>query len=116
MRRAALALGTVLGCANPDDTTFLFWPELIRLAEGRAKFNEFANLIGERRDYFKQWAARRGEMPKYLGPTPEQVTDPIMIEMDGVTEEFLRAVRFNQSGAEFLTGTPGGAGKIRGRA
>lgn len=116
MRRAALALGEAFGCAHPDDTTFLFWPELLAVAEGGSKLGEFTNLIGERRDYFAQWAARRGEMPKYLGPTPEEVTDPIMIEMDGVTEEFLRVIGSNQSGAESLTGTAGGPGKTQGRA
>ena len=38
MRWASLEIGRKLGADRPDDTMFLFWPELLDVAEGRTSW------------------------------------------------------------------------------
>ena len=63
---------------------YLFWPELLDVASGRKPYQgELKSLVGDRRQYFDHWHARRSEMPKVLGTIPEAVEDPMLIEIFG---------------------------------
>ncbi len=116
LHNAAMAIGAALDLSDPADTCYLFYPELERVARGEAAIGDYAALIQDRRDYFEYWHELRGRMPKYLGEPPEVVADPIMIEMDGVTEDFLATLRTGGADATVLKGMPGAPGKVHGRA
>ena len=70
MRWASLEIGRKVGADRPDDTMYLFWPELLDVAEGRTTWSKVAGLVGERRDYFRQWNARRRASPRCWAPSP----------------------------------------------
>ncbi len=116
LRQALLAIGETLGCDRRDDTLFLFWPELMRILSGSARHPEFRALIDERRAYFDHWAARRPSMPKVLGTTPDEVRDPILVEIFGLHHQYLSAVRSNDDESSILVGVAASAGMARGRA
>ena len=94
---------------------FLFYPELLRVARGEP-ISSFDSLIEARRAYHAAWRACRKSMPKYLGAAPESISDPILIEIDGVTDEFLAAVRVGAVPGERLRGLGAAPGRARGRA
>ncbi len=116
LHRAAKSIGEALDLSDPADVCFLFFPELEAVARGDRKIGEFNGLIRDRRDYFEHWDDLRARMPKYLGEPPEVIADPIMIEMDGVTEEFLATIRDAGSATDVLSGTSGAAGTVQGKA
>jgi len=119
LRWAALAIAEKAGADNPEDGLYLFWPELTKVAEGNQDFGKLKGLIKDRRDYFDHWASRRSSMPKVLGTIPEGgITDPVLIEIFGLNEHFLNAVKAAASGEEMrvLTGVPASKGKVRGIA
>lgn len=116
LRRAALAIAQRAGARAADDVFFLFYDELAQVARGKRLIAEFEGLIDRRRDYFETWRARRKAMPKYLGAAPESISDPILIELDGVTDEFLAAVRCGAEAGERLRGLGAAPGRGRGRA
>ena len=76
MRWASLEIGRKLGADRPDDTMFLFWPELLDVAEGRTSWSSVAGLVGERRDYFRQWNARRSTHAQGAGHRPRRGRRP----------------------------------------
>ncbi|MFN8079767.1 MAG: PEP-utilizing enzyme [Kineosporiaceae bacterium] len=93
MRWAALAIADRIGADRPDDTLFLFWPELLDVAERRRDYDRgLRSLVEARRDYFDHWRVRRIAMPKTLGTVPDRVHDPILIEIFGLNRTFLTAV------------------------
>ena len=117
MRWASLEIGRKVGADRPDDTMFLFWPELLDVAEGRTTWSSVAGLVGERRDYFRQWNARRPSMPKVLGTVPDEVADPIMIEVFGINGHSLKVMqRGVDADATELTGIAAAKGTARGTA
>ncbi|MEB3022110.1 PEP-utilizing enzyme [[Mycobacterium] crassicus] len=118
MRWGCLAAAEAIGTDEPDDTLFLFWPELMSILDGAADFREFKSIIGDRRQYFDHWSERRATMPKVLGTMPDTVSDPVMIEIFGINKHFLHAVRAAGSGASVktLTGVPAARGSARGPA
>jgi pyruvate,water dikinase len=74
-------------------------------------------LVGERRDYFQQWNARRATMPKVLGTVPDEVSDPIMIEVFGINGHSLKVMqRGVDADATELTGIAAAKGTARGTA
>jgi pyruvate, water dikinase len=115
MRRACLAIGEALGADRPDDTTFAFWPELMDVLHGERTWDSMKSIVQARREYYDHWQARRPEMPKVLGTIPEEVTDPILIEIFGMHHHFFEAMRAG-SGVTKLTGVAASAGVARGRA
>lgn len=115
LRRAALAIGARAPVRNPDDVFFLFYPELLRVARGEP-IASFDALIDARRAYHASWRECRKTMPKYLGAAPESISDPILIEIDGVTDEFLAAVRVGAAPGERLRGLGAAPGRASGRA
>jgi len=116
LRRAILAVGEATGTERPDDAMFLFWPEITALVDGRKKWSDFRSIAKDRRDYFDHWGARRSTMPKVLGTVPENVTDPILIEIFGMHHHFFDAIRSAGKDITTLTGVPASAGTVRGIA
>jgi pyruvate,water dikinase len=116
LRRGALAAGAAARARTPDDVFFLFYPELVQVARGELPIAEFEPLIDARRDYHARWRDRRKDMPKYLGAAPETINDPILIEIDGVTDDFLAAVRLGAAPGECLRGLGAAPGRAQGRA
>src|SRR5574337_675097 len=118
LRWGCLAAAEAIGTDEPDDTMFLFWPEMMAILDGERSFGEFRGLITDRRQYFTHWNKRRATMPKVLGTIPEAVSDPILIEIFGLNEHFLHAVRAASSDASVktLTGVPAARGSARGPA
>ncbi len=114
LRRAATALSEAVGADNPDDGLFLFGPEIRSVVAGDTKWSEMSSLVVERRDYYEDWKARRIDMPKMLGTTPEEVTDPVMKEVFGMGHHFFAALADPSS--EILKGVPASAGSAEGPA
>lgn len=118
LRWACLEIAKRVDADRPDDTIFLFHPELLDVASGRRPYRELHGLVEDRRQYFDHWHGRRAGMPKVLGTVPDKVTDPILIEAFGLNEHFLNAIEAAASGAEIrtLTGVAAAKGKARGIA
>lgn len=118
IRWGCLAAAEAIGTDEPDDTMFLFWPELMSILDGAAHFREFKSIVGDRRQYFGYWRDRRATMPKVLGTVPDSISDPIGIEIFGLNKHFLHAVRAGGSDASVktLTGVPAARGSGRGPA
>ncbi len=115
LRRAAAAIGRVLNLADPLDTLFCFYPELMALAEGRLQWDGMRGLIDERKSYYQMWLAKRSIMPKTLGEPPTEFSDPIFTELEGVTPEFLDALT-TAGVVDKLKGMAACAGRARGPA
>ena len=118
LRWAALAVAERAGAQRPDDTLFLFWPELMAVATRQGSIAGFASIIEARRQYFEYWHERRGSMPRVLGTIPEFVDDPIMVEIFGLTRDYLAVTRAARSGAVVhrVTGIGAAKGTARGTA
>lgn len=117
MRWACLEIAKKVDAQRPDDTLFLFWPEMMQVVDGHKRYDEFRGLIEERRQYFDHWYERRSTMPKVLGTVPEGVDDPILIEIYGLNAHYLKAVQSSGSGdAAKLTGVPAAKGRASGIA
>ena len=115
MRRACLAISEALGADRADDTTFAFWPELMAVLHGERTWGSMKAIVQARREYYDHWQARRPEMPKVLGTIPEEVTDPILIEIFGMHHHFFDAMKAG-AGVTTLTGVAASAGVVRGKA
>ena len=116
MRMACLALGDALGCDQNDDTLYLFWPEMMEVMNGSKTVSEFTQLIKDRRDYYDHWEAKRPTMPKVLGFIPEEVADPIMIEIFGMHHHFFNAMKAEGQDVQTLTGVAASKGTVTGKA
>ncbi|HEV7688526.1 MAG TPA: PEP-utilizing protein mobile subunit, partial [Acidimicrobiia bacterium] len=93
LRRGCVAISEALGCDQRDDTLFLFWPELMTVLAGEQRYERYKAVVEQRREYYEHWEARRPTMPKLLGTVPEEVADPILIEIFGIHHHFLDALR-----------------------
>ncbi len=118
VRWVALELAQRLGTDRYDDTMFLFWPELLELAERQRGFYGLQKIVEARRQYFDHWHDRRSEMPKVLGAVPDAVDDPLLIEIYGLDRGYMDAVRGEAAGHKITTlrGMPAARGCARGRA
>ena len=118
MRWAARAIAEKTGADQPDDGLFLFWPELTAVADGEKSMDSLKSIVKARHEYFDYWHDRRPSMPKVLGTIPEAVTDPVLIEIFGLSQHFLTAIQAagSDSDVKTLTGVPASKGKARGRA
>ena len=118
LRWAALAIADRVGADRPDDTVFLSYPELARVAAGELPYRGFRGLVTERRAYFEHWRDRRASMPKVLGTVPDTVQDPILVEIFGLNRNFLTAVTAAATSAEVrtLTGIAASGGRASGPA
>lgn len=118
LRWGCLAVAEAAGADQPDDTLFLFWPEMMSILDGDNSLARFRSIITDRRQYFTHWRDRRATMPKVLGCAPDAVSDPILAEILGLDRHLLRAMRCAGSDAavKTLTGIPAAPGMARGRA
>ena len=120
VHRISLALGRHLVDAGrvqqPDDIFFLFKPELYRVMESDgAEWPRLRALVPDRRAFFEDWRPRGPQLPPVLGTVPERVTDPLMIEIFGISDRWLETVRGREP-AEELTGFPASRGTAEGPA
>lgn len=115
VRQAAMAIARRAGAARPDDGLFLFVEELTQVARGDRAWSDVADLADARRRYFEEWVTKRANMPKVLGRLPEQVTDPVLIEIFGINTHFLEVFAGGERGEE-LRGIPVSGGVARGTA
>lgn len=118
MRWACQEIAKRVDAERSDDTIYLFWPEIMKVASGDQTYGSYRSLVEARRQYFDHWYAKRSEMPKVLGTVPESVDDPILIEIFGLNEHFLKAVSAIGSNGDVktLTGVPASKGTARGTA
>lgn len=119
VRWVALELAKRLGADRPDDTMFLFWPELVELADRERPYGaELRAIVEARRQYFDYWHARRAEMPRVLGTVPDVIDDPLLIEIYGLDRGYMEAVRAEAAGTRLteLRGIPAARGSVRGPA
>jgi pyruvate,water dikinase len=119
MRWACQAIAGRIGADHPDDTLYLFWPEIMDVSAGRRSYDAgLRSLVEQRKQYFDYWLERRPGLPKVVGTIPESVNDPILIEIFGLNSHFLRAVEAagSSSTVRTLTGVPASKGTGRGRA
>ena len=119
VRWVALELAKRLGADRYDDTMFLFWPELVELADRDRSYGaELRAIVEARRQYFDYWHARRAEMPRVLGTVPDVIDDPLLIEIYGLDRGYMDAVRAEAAGIRLTTlrGIPAARGSVRGRA
>ena len=116
LRRGLLALSAACGANHRDDAMFLFWPEMLDVVHGIRPFSSFQGIIDQRRQYYEHWEAKRPSMPKVVGTIPEQVTDPILIEIFGMHHHFFNAMKAQGKDVRTLTGVAASAGTVRGKA
>jgi phosphohistidine swiveling domain-containing protein len=103
VRRATLELGARLADAgrisDPTDMFYLFKPELFDVmgsdspASASGRWSELSAMIPDRRAYFEYWRERGPSLPPMLGTIPDTVPDPIMIEVFGLSGQFLETMR-----------------------
>lgn len=116
IRRAALALGALVGAERGDDCVYLFRNELLDVVHGRRQYAEFADLVPLRRAHREEWKERRPEMPKLVGNIPDDVADPVLKEIFGLGSELLDVIRSGMSdGQTELTGVAASGGVFQGR-
>ncbi len=116
IRKAAQAIAKAVDFSDPADVNFLFYSELRDLANGKRSRRSFEPLIADRKAYFNQWNARLEEMPIVLGTPPETIADPVVIEIFGITNEFLERMKTGAGGVKQLSGIPASSGVARGTA
>jgi phosphohistidine swiveling domain-containing protein len=117
LRHACQELARRVEAEHKDDMLYLFWPELMDVANGKPYSGELKSLVKDRRQYFDHWHVRRGEVPKVLGTIPDAVEDPVLIEIFGINPGSLRAVQNPDAAAETeLAGVPAAKGAATGVA
>lgn len=119
VRWVALELARRLGTDRYDDTMFLFWPELVELADRERNYGAgLRTIVDARRQYFDYWHDRRAEMPRVLGAVPDVIDDPLLIEIYGLDRGYMEAVRDEAAGVTLTTlrGIPAARGMARGPA
>lgn len=116
LRRAALALGRVVGADSFDDCVYLFRSEFEDVVEGRRPYSDFRAAIPQRREHRLRWAAMRTELPTMLGSIPDSVNDPVMKEIFGIDGRFLELMRSDTSEITELRGVPASGGTYTGIA
>ena len=119
VRWVALELARRLGTDRYDDTMFLFWPELVELADRERNYGAgLRAIVDARRQYFDYWHERRADMPRVLGSVPDVIDDPLLIEIYGLDRGYMEAVRDEAAGLQLSTlrGIPASRGVVRGPA
>lgn len=114
LRRTCQELAARVDADHKDDMLYLFWPELLDVANGKPYNGEFKSLVKDRRQYFDHRHAKRSEIPKVLGTIPGAGEDSILIEIFGLTPSMIRMVTNADAGNEVtLTGVAAATGIAR---
>ncbi len=116
IRKAAQAIAKAVDFGDPSDVNFLFYSELRDLATGKRTRKSFEPLIADRKAYFHEWDKRVEEMPIVLGTPPDTIADPVVIEIFGITDEFLQRMKSGAGSGRQLSGVPASSGVARGTA
>lgn len=119
VRRISLELGARLAASGdleqPEDVFFVFKPELEDAMTGRSAWRRLQPMIPDRRAFYEEWRQRGPELPPMLGTIPDAVTDPIMTEIFGLSNDYLDTVRHGAPRHE-LRGFPASKGTAEGIA
>jgi pyruvate,water dikinase len=99
----------------PEDIFYVFKPELYRAMQDGANWPRLRSLVPERRAYFEAWRQRGPDLPPVLGTLPEQVNDPLMVEIFGLSTAWLETARQGTTVQE-LRGFPASKGVAEGIA
>jgi pyruvate,water dikinase len=103
---------------QPDDIFFVFRPELFSAMEDdnrAAAWGRLKAMIPDRRVYYREWLPKGPELPPVLGTIPDVVVDPIMVEVFGLTGQYLRTIKEGGAGEE-IKGFPAASGTAEGIA
>lgn len=101
---------------TPEDIFFLFKRELFALMDGHwSDWTWVRSIIPERRAYYEEWRESGPELPTMLGNIPDQVEDPLMTEVFGLSPEFLDTVKSGAPTGE-LSGFAASKGVVEGTA
>lgn len=116
VRRAALALGRLLGAEPPDGALYLFASEVDRLLSRAASWRDLDDVVSRRRAYTDGWRRRRNLLPRSVG-TAIDAADPVLTEIFG-THVLAEGMSHAESSAHaaVLRGLGVSAGRRRGRA
>ena len=88
MRWASLEIAARVGADRPDDTMYLFWPEL-PTSPGAALRAGLRSLVEQREQYFDYWLQRPASPAQGARHRPGAVADPILIEVFGINGHLL---------------------------
>lgn len=99
---------------EPEDIYFLVRPELFEALEGEP-WSKFTQHISARKEFDEHWRARIGEMPPLLGTVPDQIGDPILIEVFGLSPHYLQTMKSGEP-TDTLRGLGASRGKAEGNA
>ncbi|MHA6793668.1 PEP-utilizing enzyme [Pseudonocardia bannensis] len=117
LRWTCQELANRVGADHKDDMLYLFWPELLDVANGKPYKGELSGLVKDRRQYFDHWQAKRSAMPKVMGTIPDAVEDPVLIEIFGLNPQAIKAVQNpDAANATTLSGVPAAKGVATGIA
>jgi len=116
LRQAALAIGRRFA-SDPTDAFYLFPAEMRAVLRGERSWDDAAAIVPERRAYREACVADRTEAPRILGTIPEDVDDPVLKEIFGISPDYLAAIAGRAAGGgEELRGMAASAGVARGPA
>jgi pyruvate,water dikinase len=115
MRNGALAIAAEVGADQYDDALFLFFPELMAVCAGEAKWADLQSMVTDRHDYYDGFQLQRQAVPKVVGTLPDNIEDPVLIEIFGMHSHYLDGLKADVHTTE-LTGFPAAAGTYTGRA
>jgi pyruvate,water dikinase len=115
MRNGALAIGAEAGADRYDDALFAFFPELLDVCAGTAKWADLQSMVTDRHDYYDGFQSRRQDVPKVVGTLPDKIEDPVLIEIFGMHSQYFDGLKADVHTTE-LTGFPASAGTYTARA
>jgi len=115
MRNGALAIGAEVGADQYDDALFLFFPELLDVCAGTAKWADLQAMVTDRRDYYDGFQSKRQDLPKVVGTLPDKIEDPVLIEIFGMHSQYFEGLKADGHTTE-LKGFPASAGTYAARA
>ncbi len=115
MREGALAVARAVDADVYDDTTFLFFPELDDVCEGRKTWKGLRSIATARHEYYDGYQAQRPTVPKVIGTLPDKIEDPVLIEIFGMHTHYFEGLKSDIHATE-LKGFPASAGVYTGPA
>jgi phosphohistidine swiveling domain-containing protein len=115
LRRVALELGRRLKLDAPEDGAYLFCRELLQATVSPPPPAGLRRLVEERKSYHEHWKTLRTALPRHFGNVPERIDDPVYVEIEGLTPQYLDGLR-GAAPSNVLTGRSACGGRIEGLA